>query len=60
MKVMPYIKVVQPEDNKNFSLRSDLDVEVNLMLKNQFVDPSKLFQDNPNSILWAQIEHNKK
>jgi Mg-chelatase subunit ChlD len=60
MKVMPYIKVVQPEDNKNFSLRSDLDVEVNLMLKNQFADPSKLFQDNPNSILWAQIEHNKK
>jgi len=60
MKLMPYIKVVRPEDNKKFSLRSDIDIEVNLMLKNQVVDPSKLFQDDPNSILWAQISHDNK
>lgn len=55
VKSIPYITVVNPKAGAKYPLRSDPEVEVNLLFEGKLADPADLFVDDPNSILWAQV-----
>jgi hypothetical protein len=60
VKSIPYVSITRPKKDAKFSLRSNPEIEANLLLDGKPIDPAQLFTDDPNSILWAQVEHNKK
>lgn len=52
---IPYFAVTKPQSGSQFALNAPVPVEAQLLMEGEPADPTTLFSDNPQSLLWAQL-----
>jgi len=59
VKPLPYLNIIRPKESERMALRSPVEIEAELIKAGQSLNPSKEFTDDPDSLIWVQLQDPK-